>query len=136
MCFKVVDTAVQVKSNLDCWKVMRLQNDGKVNSCLHPCLAGYFLKETIFGTGATSGHPRRHAMSLSKLVELSSQVVHSFDNCDSARKVAFWYSFYFNTPICIVKCTIPKGTWCWHNPKEHEYASFKVRLDTIIEKFQ
>lgn len=133
MCFDVVHASVKADADIDCWKVMIYMDNGKVNSSCHPVEIGYFLGETILGTGAVHSHPRRRAKSLDKQIVLSSEVVHSFDNSDSARTVAFWYRFYANARFCIVKCTIPKGTWYWHNPIQHEYASFQLKLNEIIE---
>lgn len=134
MCFNVVDTAVQTKFNVSCWKIMIFQFDGKLNSYLFPSKTGYSLGETIIGTGATHGHQRRHAKSLNKRPKLSSEVVHSFDTYQAARVAGFWY-LAAGYHLCIVKCTIPKGTWYWHNPREHEYASFQVRLDEIVKDY-
>ena len=132
MCFDVLHASVKADADIDCWKVMISMDDGKVNSACYPVKIGYFLGESILGTGAAHSHPRRHAKSLDKRDVLSSEVVHSFDNYESARTTAFWYKFYGHTRFCIVKCTIPKGTWYWHNPIQHEYASFQLKLNEIV----
>lgn len=62
---------------------------------------------------------------------MSSEVVHSLDNYDTADKVRFWYEFYGNKTFVIVKCIIPKGTWYWVDAESHEFASLQVRLEEV-----
>ena len=132
MCFNVVEKGIQAERDIECWKVMTVYSDGKVNSCNFPVKIGYFVGETILGTGAVNGHPRRHAQSLSHCKVLTSQVVHSFDSKRVAEKMLLWYHLYNLVDTKVVKCIIPKGTWYWYNEHDHEYASFALKVKEII----
>ena len=127
MCFIVDCPAKQAEKDILCFKVMSIDNKGRLNSLHYPSPKGYNLEDSIYGSGFYHGHPRRFAKHLSKQVDLNGEVVHSYRSLITARNLRNACDFSLFGTYIVVQCIIPKGTWYWEN-QDGEYASFELRL--------
>lgn len=123
MCFKKDWYCMNhevVHSTRTCYKLMKIDNEGKLHSPCFETDRSYSLGDTMYHSVRITDYD-----GMDRVEEFTYGVIHAFNNLDSAIR-------HLTSNCVIVKCILSKNTVYWENT--NEIACMKLKLKEIYVK--